>query len=306
MMSVSSCSWLGLSQNSSKKAQDSRGLDSAMPSVEGVNAYVPGGMDKAGQAGAKALAVSTEEELLKLKFSDDDVYFTNPDQPDALIPEIEEAFSQKGKTYAWNHSYETGLQEGRRTGKPILVWFHDSKRSPASNNLGKELLDTKEFSDWAGEKVVRVRFDSGVDSKRGQDVNYARQNYVNALLARFGLRGKPSYAVLSPDGRLIEANSGYVSGTADAVMRTLEHAVKMGNKRFDELKDTLRPKGFREWTGANGRQIFAQMSRQSPASNEVWLKEFDGYITKAKISLLIPADREWLKADAAKKAKQKH
>lgn len=305
MVSLSSCSWLGFSQNTSKKPQNSDTMNSVTSSVEGVNAYVPGGMDRAGQAGAKALAVSTEEELLKLKFSDDEAYFTNPDQPDAVIPEIEEAFSQKGKTQAWNHSYEIGLQEGRRSGKPILVWFHDSRRSPASNNLAQELFDTSVFSAWATENVVRVRFDSGVDSKRGKDLTYARQNYVNALLARFGLRGKPAYAVLSPDGRMIEGSSGYVSGTSDSVMRTLEHAVKMGNKRFDELKDTLRPKGFREWTGTNGHQIFAQMSRQSPVTNEVWLKEFDGYVTKAKISLLIPADREWLKAEAEKKAKKK-
>ncbi len=70
----------------------------------------------------------------------EDIVFTDPDNPDAGIPELANLMSAP-KRGPWEDSITIARQEAVREGKPMLLWFTDSSKSPMCKALSQELLD---------------------------------------------------------------------------------------------------------------------------------------------------------------------
>lgn len=284
-----------------KLAPNAPGVGGSLSDVGGIDLSLPGASGAGGMLDPRYIQASSSEEMLKIA-APEDLTFTDPDKPDAIIPEIEEAFSSAfERKKNWQQNYGNALRQARRSGMPILIWFHDSKNSPSSIALGKEVLSKSEFENWAKGNLVRLRYDRNDKlSASGRDYNtnegnaarkMRQETYIRQAFEHFGVKGTPALVILSPDGQRITTIKGYKAGRADNTLREIKHDVLVASKQFDDLKARLSQKGYRTWFGTNGMQVFALLVRFDKKKGTLWLKEFDGTITKTNIKNLSPDDQ---------------
>lgn len=255
---------------------------------------------------AKQYQASSLEEMLKLH-PIENITFTNPDEPDVFISEIHNAFSAKAeRSKNWQKSYGHALRTARRTGKPIFIWFHDSK-SPSSVQLGNEVLEQKDFDAWAQNNLIRLKYDKNEifpedqetlqennSGHRKQKLFSQKKQYVLKAFEHFNVRGLPSIIILYPDGQRMEQIKGYKKGSKNQLLQKIMHCADVGIKQHEEMKEKLIPQGYRSWKGVSNIELFAKLAKYDQKTNDVWLREFDGTMTKTNIKNLSEADRQFL------------
>lgn len=255
---------------------------SAQPAVPGT-AVSPGG-----NVGPPQLTYTPEEDLA----------WTNPDDPDAGIPEIE-VLMVAPKRGPWEESETIARQTAAREGKPILIWFTHSSMSPSCKSLSTELFGTHAFGKWAEKNVVRLRVDAEISV---DDLNLtlgdkiSRQtelkNYVQRLKKRYKVLGHPTLLMLNPSGEVLWKETGYKRGQADFVWGLIKQAVAVTDNQYKEWRKSLESKGYREWEGSNGREVFAKLDRYSEGN--LILVEPGGERYKTEESRLSKKDRKWI------------
>lgn len=261
------------------------------------DAYTPSALmgDGPGARQATQLTASTQEEMLN-SINSGAVFFTDPHNTEADIPGMEEAFARKKVNERWIQSYASALREAYSTGKPILIWFHHSKGSPPSKKLGAELLQTREFEEWAKQNVIRVCYDQAeeFENERIGKKKNRMKNYVRNAPARFGVKGTPVLLIMAPDGARVDTMRGYYTGQNRLYFDQIKNSAKLAASQYEEFKNKLTPKGYRTWTGINGSTMFAKLSRYSDKIQTVWLQEFDGHQTRTSLRNLSEPDRKWV------------
>ena len=254
--------------------------------------------------------VSTSEELEKIdNGSDEELIWTNPDDPDADIPALTEAFRNQRLGQGWQADMTRALLLSRRQELPLIIWFHDSVISPKSNALGKEYLDTKEFDNWCKGRVIRLRLDSGA-SLNDSSADKAQYHYrdINSLQRRYGLTKKPSFAVISASGKVVTRINGF-DGYLSSFVSELQHGVKAAELDYRQYKDRLRSLGYREWTSSGSdAKVFAKLLRYDENKKLVYLKEGGGRVSRTKLSLFSRADADFIMAQpkTSRERKKKH
>ena len=135
---------------------------------------------------------------------EEDIVYTDPDNPDAGIPELADLLANV-KRGPWEESETIAKQRSVREGKALLIWFTDSATSPMCKALTQELFSTNDFGNWATEKLVRLRVDAYVkitdpdlDLGAAEDRRIAIKNYGAELKKRYKVMGYPSLVLLSP------------------------------------------------------------------------------------------------------------
>ena len=253
--------------------------------------------------------VSTSEELEKIdNGAEGEVFFTNPDDPDADIEGITEAFESRRNGNGWMGDYAAAVRFARQENRPLLIWFHDSVLSPRSGELGEHLLDTPEFNAFCKDRVVRLKLDSGIaiDDKTRDTAKYSIET-IRRLAMRYGLRKRPAFAIVSPYGGLVRGLDGY-SGFVQEVDSEIRGGVEQCEEELRANRAKLAAKGYREWHAAkNANKVFAKVQRLDDATGRVYLKKEGGRISRTKVSNLSKADQEYLeqyrKENAGKKKK---
>ena len=251
-----------------------------------------------GDINAVNISVSSEDELKKVdNGSEDELVWTNPDDPDAEIPGLTAIFENKKLGRGWQIDMGRSIQLARRQELPLTVWFHDSLISPKSGQLGKEYLETKEFEDWVGTRAVCVRLDSGasLSDTNSDNAKYKADN-INALQRRYGLTKKPSFAVITPNGKIVARIDGF-DGFLSGFVQELKAGVALAQKKYDEYKGELAERGYRDWKSARGdRHVFAKLMRVDPKHEVAYLRESGGRITRTKITQFCKEDAELLRS----------
>lgn len=267
--------------------------DSMAASVANVPTGLMGAAPDAQQA--HQITATTQEEMLNSADSGA-VFYTDAHDPDAPIPGLEEAFALRKENERWIQSYASALREAQRTGKAILIWFHHSKGSPPSKKLAGELLQTREFEDWAKKNIVRVCYDQAEDFESEPNARKRKKMkaYVTKAPSLFGVRGSPVVLIMAPDGTRVDTIRGYYTGQSRLFFDQIKNSAKLAEKQYEEFKKTLIPKGYRTWTGANGNTIFAKLSRYSEKDRIIWLQEFDGHQLRTPLQRLSEGDQAWL------------
>ena len=249
-----------------------------------------------GDINAVNVSVHSSEELESIdNGSQEELIWTNPDDPNAEIPGLTQAFENKRLGYGWQADMGRAIQLARREEKPLLIWFHDSQTSPKSNALGSEYLTTKEFDDWSHDRIVRLRLDSG--ASQGDDAlgkaRYSSQA-INALQRRYGLKKKPSFAVITPSGKIaarIDGFDGFLSG----FVQELRAGVEQAQREYKQYKQGMRERGYREWHARRGdKVVFAKLMRYDADKQIVYLKEPGGRVTSTKLASFSTDDVEYL------------
>jgi hypothetical protein len=241
-----------------------------------------------GNVGPKQLNYTPEEDLA----------FTNPDNPDEGIPELETLMAAP-KRGPWEESETIARQTAAREGKPILIWFTDSAMSPACKALSTELFATQEFGKWAHQNVVRLRVDSAISVEDlnltlGEKISRQAElrNYVQRLKKRYKVLGHPTLLMLNPSGEVLWKETGFKRGQGDFVWGLIKQAVVVTANQYQAWRKNLESKGYREWEGSNGRKVFAKLDSYS--KGDIILIEPGGERYKSNESRLSRKDNKWI------------
>ena len=242
-----------------------------------------------GNAAAKPMVGITPEE---------DIVYTDPDNPDAGIPELADVLSAP-KRGPWEQSETIAKQRSIREGKPLLIWFTDSQRSPMCKAVSQELFSTNEFGNWATEKLVRLRIDAAVkvtdpdmDLGTAEDRRTQLLSYAADLKKRYKVLGYPSLVMLSPSGEVVGRYRGYKRGEAEFLWGQLKHSEAVSAESYKGWRAGLEKKGYREWRDRKDRRIFARLTSYSDGT--LTFIEPDGSRSRTKESNLSDDDRVWI------------
>ena len=227
-----------------------------------------------------------------------DIVYTDPDNPEATIPELATLLSnsQRGP---WEESEKIASQRSVREGKPLLIWFTNSQSSPMCKALSQELFSEQEFGDWATENLVRLRIDANIEitdlnlsiDERDQ-LAYRIKDYNAKLKKQYKIMGYPSMVVISPSGEVVGRYRGYKRGDAKFVWGQLKQAVAVSNASYEGWRKGMEKKGYREWSDRRGRKILAKLVSYSKGN--LVLIEPDGGRARTKETSLSDKDREWI------------
>ncbi len=236
--------------------------------------------------------VQTSEELARIdNGAEGEVYFTNPDDPDAEIAGITAAFENRRHGNGWMDDYGRAVRLARRENRPVIIWFHDSVTSPRSRMLGTQLLDTPDFSEWCRDRVVRIKLDSGasIDERTSGSSRYSMRS-INGMASRFGITRKPGLVVISSNGKVTAVIDGF-DGFLAGVELELKAGVAEAEKEFDTLRKQLEARGYRTWRAAHGKgEVFARLQRFDEAKNVLYLREYGGRVSRTPLSRFCAED----------------
>ncbi len=233
-----------------------------------------------------------------------DIIFTDPDNPDAELPELSAVLASTPKRRGpWDESETIARRRAGREGKPLLIWFTDSKASPMCKALNQELFSLPEFSEWADEKLVRLRVDSNFsasDYVRDRDISldekYTREvdarRYITKLKKQYKVLGQPTLIMVHPDGSVIGRYRGYRRGQAEYTWGLLKQGETIFRNSHEKWRAGLGKKGYREWSDRNGRKVFAKLTNYSEGN--LILIEPDGTRCKTGERKLSDADQQWI------------
>ncbi len=240
--------------------------------------------------------VQTSEELAKIdNGAEGEVYFTNPDDPEAEIAGITAAFENRRHGNGWMDNYGRAVRLARRENRPVIIWFHDSVTSPKSRILGTQLLETTEFSEWCRDRVVRVKLDAGasIDERTKGSSRYSMRS-INDMASRLGVTRKPGLVVISPNGKVTAVIDGYDGFTAGVELE-LKAGVAEAEKEFDLLKEKLSGRGYRTWHAARGgKTVFARLQRFDEDREVLYLREYGGRVSRTPLARFSQADIDYV------------
>jgi thioredoxin-related protein len=233
--------------------------------------------------------------------SADEIAYTNPDDPEAGIPELGDLMAST-KRGPWEESETAAKQRSMREGKPLLIWFTDSQSSPMCKAVSQELFSTNDFGTWATENIVRLKVDSFVsrDDVKDMDVDGANdfrarvRDYTTQLKKRYKIMGYPSMVMVSPSGEVVGRYRGYKRGDAQFLWGQFKHSSEVSYQSIKGWHSSLEKKGYREWKDRKDRKIFAKLTSYSSGSGVLTFIEPDGTRSRTTESKLSDTDRAWI------------
>jgi thioredoxin-related protein len=214
------------------------------------------------------------------------------------IPELENLMAAPKKG-PWEESETLARQSAAREGKPILIWFTDSARSPMCKVLSAELFSDPDFGKWAEDNIVRLRIDANVsvnDPDLSLDEKVSREaeikSYVKRMKKRYRVLGHPSVLMLNPSGEVIARYRGYQRGDKDYFWGLIRQGVASSEAAYRDWRKGLEKKGYREWRGNGGHKVFARLVSYSKGT--LILIEPGGERFRTQENNLSKEDRKWL------------
>lgn len=219
------------------------------------------------------------------------------------IPELENLMASPKKG-PWEESETLARQTAAREGKPILVWFTDSARSPMCKVLSAELFSDAAFGKWAADNLVRLRVDANAtvsDPNLSLDQKVTREveikDYVKRMKKRYRILGHPSVIMLNPSGEVIARYRGYKRGDTDYYWGLIRQGVASSESAYRDWRKGLEVKGYREWRGESGRKVFAKLLSYSKGT--LILIEPGGERFRTREENLSKDDRKWIEEQKA-------
>lgn len=237
---------------------------------------------------------------------EEDIIFTDPDNPDAKIPELSGILTdQSQRRGPWERDIRVARKQSIREGKPTLIWFTDLRRSPRCRQLEKELFSQPKFQKWATENLIRARVDESMefddenlslDQEQTMRVEFAK--YVKRLKNHYKVLGYPSLVMVDPQGRVVGHYRGYKSGQEDLTWGRLRQGVAASAASHKAWRKQLDSRGYRDWKDLQGRKLVAKLVRYD--NGTLHLVEPDGTRSKVHERKLSAADRKWIEEQKAK------
>lgn len=266
-----------------------------------------------GEEGGAAVAPGGNQPTLPSNFQitpDEDLIFTDPDNPDAIIPELSTLLAEQGVNRGpWEKSETLARQRAMRENKAVMIWFTDSGRSPMCKALEEELFSTPQFNGWADDNLVRLRIDSNLAAlARDNDLSLDEtetlrvdvRNYVESIRKRYRAKGSPVIVMLDAEGQVLTRYRGYRRGDADVFFGKIRHSESVASRNNDRWRKKMEERGYREWRDGRGRvTIFARLV--SYYKGDLVLVEPDGHQVRTRDSHLSKEDKSWIAEEKRKR-----
>jgi thioredoxin-related protein len=236
------------------------------------------------------------ERLAAAIVPEEDLVFTDPDNPDKGLPELGALLSNPKKG-PWEDNEAVAKRRASREGKPLLIWFTDPRSAPGKA-LSEELFSRPDFGAWADEKLIRLVVDSNpaieTDSFEEYDTKVLRRKQAaSEMKKRYKVLGHPTLLLLNPSGEVIGRYRGYKRGDAEFTWGLIKQGEVASSTAYAQLRKNLEKKGYREWQDTKGRKVFAKLLNYHKGN--LVLIEPDGLRSQTKEARLSSADQEWIK-----------
>jgi protein disulfide-isomerase len=122
----------------------------------------------------------------------------------------------------WLTDLPKAQAKAKAENKLVLMDFNGSDWCPPCKALRKNVLSSKEFVDYAKDKLILVDVDFPRSIKQPEELQKA-----NAELAKkFGIDGYPTIIVLGSDGKELKRDVGYGGQSTKEFIADLEKARK--------------------------------------------------------------------------------
>jgi protein disulfide-isomerase len=128
------------------------------------------------------------------------------------------AASAAAATEGWLDDYDAALAQAKAGKKLIFMLFTASDVSANCKKLSKEVLETKDFKDYAAKNLVLLEVD--FPQKKEQSKQLKERN--RDLNTRLGGRTYPVIVLLDGDGKEQTRFSGYGGGGSKDMIAKLE------------------------------------------------------------------------------------
>ena len=246
----------------------------------------------------------TPSAVEKIRARERDLVWTDPDNPESGLQGMEEVMAKSASRGPWLISFSEARRAAMREGKPLLIWFTDTRRSIMCRSLSAEVFSQQKFGSWAEKEVVRLRLDFNVEgvSRAGREAEEDRirkEDYLESLKKRYKVRGLPTVLLMTPDGTVTSRYRGYQKTYGDFYISRLQNDVRTAGEHHEKWKESMARRGYREWEDKRGRTVFAKLARYK--DGEMILVEPDGKRLKAQLSNLSSKDRAWIAAEKARR-----
>lgn len=119
---------------------------------------------------------------------------------------------------AWLTDLPAAQAQAKAQNKIVLMDFTGSDWCPWCIKFRKEVLDSKEFQDYANQHVVEVELDYPHTKSQSAELKQANA----ALKEKYKIQGFPTLVVLDQKGKEIGRQVGYEEGGAKAFIAKLE------------------------------------------------------------------------------------
>jgi protein disulfide-isomerase len=182
----------------------------------------------------------------------------------------------------WLTNYEEALEEAEKTGKPVVANFTGSDWCGYCIRLHKSVFSTSEFKKWADKNVVLLE----LDFPRGKKLSKELKAQNATLAQKYQIKGYPTVYILDSDGEKL-GRTGYMDGGPDKwtanvdgmIGDYLDSKASIREKATTKVKKPagpaaakanpwaaarekkiarLKADGYRDWTNASGKTIFAK------------------------------------------------
>lgn len=251
-------------------------------------------------AGTPVAAPEVTPEIASRITPEQEISFTNPDDPDGGIPEMSAVIrKQVRESPLWERSEGVARRRASREGRPLLIWFTDSARSPMCKALAQELFDQPDFKAWSKEHLICLKVDDNIDVKDPDlslDEEETRRtdlrNYAARLKKQYKVLGQPDLVLVHPSGNVIGRYRGYRRGEADYTWGLIKQGEAAFSHTHREWRKGMEKKGYRDWSDRSGRKVFARLVRY--AGGTLVLVEPDGTLCRTREEKLSDGDRAWI------------
>lgn len=140
----------------------------------------------------------------------------------------------------WIEDYNAALKQSKETHKPILMLFTGSDWCGWCKKLEKEVFDTKEFEDKAGDTFIFLKLDFPMRESQSQAI----KDQNAKLKTTYGVTGFPTVVLLDENGQKI-ASTGYKPGGglkyAEYLLKTLSDYQQYQKKTASAELNQLSP-----------------------------------------------------------------
>ena len=124
----------------------------------------------------------------------------------------------------WLTDLAKAQAEAKQAKKLVFMDFTGSDWCPPCKLLHKNVLTSKEFTDYAKDNLVLVL----VDFPRHTKLPPSQEKANNALAQKFGIEGFPTVIVLDGNGKEVYKEVGYSGASAKEFVTQLQKIKKQG------------------------------------------------------------------------------
>jgi len=117
-------------------------------------------------------------------------------------------FATQAFAGGWGDNYKDALAAAAKDNKKVLLDFTGSDWCGWCIRLKKETFDQPAFKEYADKNLVLVE----VDFPQGKTLPAAVKTQNDGLQEKYQVQGFPTLVLLSPDGKVIKQQSGYIPG----------------------------------------------------------------------------------------------